>query len=109
MKEAVSDIEELLAQEEYLGVCWACANNNDCKSGNECVPKWRGKKNKTWVLINKSCSKADGSFCPHANICSHVDNRTCPYLEVLDKLCEYEDTGLSPEEVWKLKANKKGE
>jgi hypothetical protein len=69
----------------------------------------RGKKNKTWVLINKSCSKADGSFCPHASICNHVDNRTCPYLEVLDRLCEYEDTGLSPEEVWKLKANKKGE
>lgn len=42
LKEAVADIEELLAQEDYLGVCWACANNNDCKSGNECVPKWRG-------------------------------------------------------------------
>ena len=44
LKEAVADIEELLAQEEYLGVCWACANNNDCKSGNECVPKWRGMR-----------------------------------------------------------------
>jgi hypothetical protein len=44
LKEAVADIEELLAQEDYLGVCWACANNNDCKSGNECVPKWRGMR-----------------------------------------------------------------
>ena len=42
LEQAVADIEELLAQEDYLGVCWACANNNDCKSGNECVPKWRG-------------------------------------------------------------------
>jgi len=47
----------------------------------------RGKKNRDW----------------------HVENRTCPYLEALDRLCEYEDTGLSPEEVWKLKANKRGE
>jgi hypothetical protein len=64
----------------------------------------RGKKNKTWVLINKSCSKADGTFCPHANTCSHVDNRTCPYLEVLDRLCEYEETGMSPAEISGLRS-----
>lgn len=44
LEQAVADIEELLAQEEYLGACWACANNNNCKSGNECVPKWRGMR-----------------------------------------------------------------
>jgi hypothetical protein len=59
----------------------------------------RGKKNTTWVLINKNCNKADGTFCPHANTCSHVENRTCPYLEVLDRLCEYEDTGLTPSDI----------
>lgn len=42
LKEAVTDIEELLAQEDYLGVCWACAN--DCKKGDECKPKWRGAR-----------------------------------------------------------------
>lgn len=51
----------------------------------------RGKKNKDWVLINKICSKADGSFCPNAHSCDQVDDRTCPYLEVVDRLCEYED------------------
>lgn len=37
---AVEDIEKLLGQPDYLGVCWACAN--DCKKGDECKPKWRG-------------------------------------------------------------------
>ena len=59
----------------------------------------RGKKNKDWVLLNKRCSKYDGDFCPHAETCDFVDKRTCPYLEALDKLAAYEDTGLTPEEV----------
>ena len=63
----------------------------------------RGKKNKAWVLLNKICSKADGSFCPHAIICNHVENRTCPYLDALDRLAAYEDTGISPEEVMEIK------
>ena len=42
LKEAVADIEELLGQEDYLGVCWACAK--DCKKGDKCVPKWRGAR-----------------------------------------------------------------
>ena len=58
-----------------------------------------GKKNKDWVLLNKICSKANGNFCPHAETCNFVDNRTCPYLEALDKLAAYEDAGLTPEEV----------
>ena len=41
-KAAIKDIEELLGQDEYLGVCWACANNEKCHKGNICIPKWRG-------------------------------------------------------------------
>lgn len=40
LKEAVADIEELLGQEDYLGVCWACAK--DCHKGDDCIPIWRG-------------------------------------------------------------------
>jgi hypothetical protein len=43
---AKSDIEGLLGQEYWLGVCWACAKFNDmsaCKiGGHECKPEWRG-------------------------------------------------------------------
>lgn len=64
----------------------------------------RGKKNRDWVLINKICSKATGAFCPNAESCDQVGDRTCPYLEVLDRLCEYEDTNLEPSEIERLKA-----
>ena len=39
---AVEDMETLLGQEDYIGVCWACAN--DCKKGDNCNPKWRGSQ-----------------------------------------------------------------
>lgn len=39
---AIEDIEKLLEQPDYLGVCWAGAN--DCKKGDECKPKWRGAR-----------------------------------------------------------------
>lgn len=40
---AVKDVETLLGQDEYLGVCWACAKYYDCRKGADCVPEWRGK------------------------------------------------------------------
>lgn len=64
----------------------------------------RGKKNRDWVLINKICSKATGAFCPNASSCDQVGDRTCPFLEVVDRLCEYEDTNLEPSEILALKA-----
>lgn len=64
----------------------------------------RGKKNKDWVLLNKRCSKYDGDFCPHAETCDFVDKRTCPYLEALDRLAAYEDTGLEPDEIRKMQS-----
>jgi hypothetical protein len=63
----------------------------------------RGKKNRDWVLINKICSKATGAFCPNASSCDQVGDRTCPYLEVVDRLCEYEETNLEPSEILALK------
>ena len=44
---AVEDIEGLLAQPGYLGVCWACAKYGakpDCQKGDKCEPAWRGVK-----------------------------------------------------------------
>lgn len=67
----------------------------------------RGKKDRKWVLINKICSKATGAFRPNASSCDQVDNRTCPYLEVVDRLCEYEDTNREPSEIERLKAERR--
>jgi len=43
---AVKDIEELLGQDDYIGICWACNNHDKCVGTRDvkitCVPKWRG-------------------------------------------------------------------
>ena len=41
---AVADIEQLLAQDDFLGMCWAC--ERECGKDGECKPKWRGEKGK---------------------------------------------------------------
>ena len=63
--------------------------------------------NEKWVLINKKCERADAEdFCNYARDCNCVSNRTCPILEVLDKLCAYEDTGLTPAEIQQFVSKK---
>ena len=46
-KAAVKDIEELLSQPEFLGVCWACKKHNKCKDSRQkddgCEARWRGQ------------------------------------------------------------------
>ena len=37
--------------------------------------------------------------CSQAVKCEKVDDKTCPHLAVLERLAEYEDTGLEPETV----------
>lgn len=43
-------------------------------------------------------------YCKSAFECPNVLDRTCPYLKMLDRLAAYEDTGLEPKEIQKLKA-----
>ena len=37
--------------------------------------------------------------CSQAIKCEKVDDKTCPHLAILERLAEYEDTGLEPESV----------
>lgn len=37
--------------------------------------------------------------CSQAVKCEKVDDKTCPHLAILERLAEYEDTGLDPESV----------
>ena len=43
---AVADIEELLGQDDFIGICWACKSHDKCVGTRDvkitCVPKWRG-------------------------------------------------------------------
>ena len=43
---AVADIEELLGQDDFIGICWACKSHDKCAGTRDvritCVPKWRG-------------------------------------------------------------------
>jgi hypothetical protein len=41
------------------------------------------------------------TFCENLG-CSSARDRTCPYLQVADRLAAYEDTGLTPEQVANL-------
>lgn len=43
-----------------------------------------------------------GKFCENIG-CESAEDRTCPYLRVIDRLAEYEDTGLEPQEIAKQK------
>lgn len=44
------------------------------------------------------------NFCSYAYKCEKIKDRKCPYLATMDRLAAYEDTGLEPEEIIKLKA-----
>lgn len=41
-------------------------------------------------------------YCDYSFACESVQDRTCPYLKMIDRLAEYEDTGLTPAEVREL-------
>lgn len=41
------------------------------------------------------------SFCENTT-CAASKDRTCPYLQVIDRLAAYEDTGLTPKQVTDL-------
>lgn len=57
-------------------------------------------------ILKSACS--GNMFCDKASVCEHVYSRECPYLRVFDRLAEYEDTGVTPEEIIAL-LNKQSE
>lgn len=47
---------------------------------------------KVFLSRGNTCTLERGStFCPQANYCSKIEDRTCPYLEAIDKLACLED------------------
>ncbi len=50
----------------------------------------------------KKQRKCEKTFCSYANCCESVVDRSCPYLKLIDRLADYEDTELTPEEVSKM-------
>lgn len=39
------------------------------------------------------------NFCSYAYKCEKIRDRKCPYLAVMDRLSDYEDTGLEPQDI----------
>lgn len=63
------------------------------------------KRDGNFVTVGKKprgflCST---EYCKSAFECPNVSDRTCPYLKMIDRLAAYEDTGLEPEEVAKIR------
>ena len=62
------------------------------------------RKGRETFLTAEACNlcgyaeKRSSTFCENIG-CISTKDRTCPYLQIIDRLAEYEDTGLSPEEV----------
>ena len=48
--------------------------------------------------------KYSSTFCENT-LCESTFDRSCPYLAVIDRLADYEDTGLTPEEVKDMAEN----
>ncbi len=43
------------------------------------------------------------NFCSYAYKCKKIRDRKCPYLAVMDRLADYEDTGLEPCEIERIR------
>ena len=63
----------------------------------------RGKTHPEYVYMATEligeCKGGCPKFCAAASKCIQVTERTCPILQIFDRLAKYEYTGLSPEEI----------
>lgn len=53
------------------------------------------------VCLERMCNK-HSNYCAKEK-CDRRSDRSCPYLQCMDRLAAYEDTGLTPEEIEELK------
>lgn len=67
----------------------------------ERLTKRQGRKT---YLTDDACNlcgyaeKRSSTFCENIG-CASAKDRTCPYLQVIDRLAAYEDTGLTPLQI----------
>ena len=67
-------------------------------------PNWNN-----WPLLERPRGAlCTANFCALSGRCDHIGDRTCPYLQMVDRLAAYEDTDLEPEEIIELKARMEG-
>lgn len=57
-----------------------------------------------YLAESKKTDLCPKTFCKNGTKCDLNQDRTCPFLAALDRLAEYEDTGLMPDEIEKMKA-----
>ena len=63
------------------------------------------KSNGFVTLGERPRIECDEIFCGYASKCDKVMDRSCPHIVAVDRLADYEDTGLMPNEVSKLKSD----
>lgn len=62
------------------------------------------RKGRCTFLSDDACNlcgfaeKRSSTFCENIG-CASSKDRTCPYLQIIDRLAAYEDTGLEPQEI----------
>lgn len=63
----------------------------------------RGKENNHVYFTRRPKGFLCGEdFCSYSYKCDKIKDRSCPYLEVMDRLAAYEDTGLEPQEIERI-------
>lgn len=85
--------------------------NEDCLEGmkmqDRLTKRIKGCADLGWeggaYLEGHKLSKHCGDFpCKDVRSCSHMKDRTCMFLQALDQLAAYEDTGLTPDQIKSL-------
>lgn len=62
------------------------------------------RKGRAVFLTENTCNmcgyaeKRSSTFCENLG-CPSTKDRTCPYLQLIDRLADYEDTGLTPLQI----------
>ena len=62
-----------------------------------------------WPLLERPRGAlCTSKFCALPDRCDHIGDRACPYIQMVDRLAAYEETGLEPEEIIELKGRMEG-
>ena len=56
-----------------------------------------------WPLLDRPRGAlCTAKFCTLSDRCDHIGERTCPYLQMVDRLAAIEDTGIEPGEITRI-------